>query len=256
MLCDAHCHLESQEQPYPEGLLITAGYSVESSLRNFKIACGNMGVFCCVGISPQEAQKLGSIGAVEAASKEIWELLEKKDPKIVAVGEVGLDFHWGRGEGQKGLQRECFSKMLGLAKKFGLPAVIHCREAEGDALYELEKAGVRFMMHCFSGKAEDAKKVEELGGIISIPPQKSKERKKAIKLVGADRLVAESDSPAIGKSPAAALEAAGMIAEYRGMELQEAERLVLENTKRFFGIGGGMTSYLREVRSPGGGFDA
>lgn len=249
MLCDSHCHLESQQAPYPKDmLLITCGYSVESSLRNLEIAKGNQNVYCCVGIAPQEAQKFGSWAELEKAVAEIGGMLEAGRgkfrsgeagagySKIVAVGEIGLDFHWAKSGQERGMQEKCFVRMLLIAEKYGMPVVIHCRKAEEEVLGMLSQSKVRFLMHCFSGNALQAGRAVELGGMISIPPLRSKGRKRVIKFVPMERIVAESDSPAIGKSPQAVRDAVAMVAEYRGIGIEEAEGGMLSNACKFFGI--------------------
>ncbi len=237
MLCDSHCHLESQQAPYPKDmLLITCGYSVESSLRNLEIAKGNPNVYCCVGISPQEAQKFGSAEGIRQAAQEIEGMLEKRGPKVVAVGEIGLDFHWAKSGQEREMQKECFGRMLLIAGKYGMPVVIHCRKAEEEVLGMLSQSKVRFLMHCFSGNALQAGRAVELGGMISIPPLRSKGRKRVIKFVPMERIVAESDSPAIGKSPQAVRDAVAMVAEYKGIGKEEAEGGMLSNACKFFGI--------------------
>ena len=240
MLFDSHCHLDSQSPPFPKGMImVTAGYSVGSSKKNLEIARSNQGVYCCVGIAPQEAQKFATEAELEAAIGKIEGIIEIKDPKIVAIGEIGLDFHWAKDELQKEMQRKCFGAMLAIANERNLPVVVHCREAMSETLRMLEISGVRFMMHCFSGSEEEAKRALDMGGMISIPPLRSKGRKKVIKLVALERLVAETDSPAIGKTPGAVRESVAMIAEHRGITPDLAENAVYYNACRFFGIGGG-----------------
>ena len=118
-----------------------------------------------------------------------------------AIGEIGLDWHWGKSDAQRNRRIWAFEYQLELAGRLALPVVMHCRDAMPEVLSRIESYNVRnFMMHCFSGSKEDALKSVELGGIISVPPLRNKERKRSIQAVGIDRVVVETDSPYIGKT--------------------------------------------------------
>jgi TatD DNase family protein len=234
---DAHCHLDSSPGALrPDGLYITCGYSHEANLKNARIAKSNPNVFLCAGIAPQVAMQHKEIKIVlqeweEAIAEEI-----AGTGKLVAIGEIGLDYHWAKTNEEKYLQHECFISMLQLAERLSLPAVIHSRDAEEECVEILQNFNIPYMLHCFSGKKETAEKAANNRGIISIPPMKSKERKKIIKSLPLELLVAESDAPYIGKSPEAALESARIIAEAKGLQANEAMRALAENTASFFRI--------------------
>ncbi len=91
-------------------------------------------------------------------------------------------------------------------------------------------------MHCFAGTKEQAQKAVELGGHVSIPPMRSKERKKLIKSLAIENLLAETDAPYIGKRPEDVAASIAMIAEIRGISQQEAEKATFDNALRFFRV--------------------
>lgn len=230
---DAHCHLESFLEPLPqEALLITSGYSHESNLKNARIAEANPNVYLCAGISPQEAMKHKDV-KIRLCE---WEDAIQHLPKLVAIGEIGLDYHWAKSDEEKFLQHECFISQLALAEKLSLPVVIHSRDAEEQCVDVLSNFNLPCLLHCFSGKSPTALKAAAGRGTVSIPPVRSKERRQSIRDLPLEKLVAESDAPSIGKSPAAALESIKMIAEIKELDEDAVRRQTLLNTASFFRI--------------------
>jgi TatD DNase family protein len=166
-----------------------------------------------------------------------WEEQIASYPKLVAIGEIGLDYHWAKTEEEKFLQHECFISQLVLAERLGLPVVIHSRDAEAKVLEILSNFNLRFMLHCFSGtNAEAQSAVGTNRAVVSVPPIKSKERKQFIRDLPLEKLLAESDAPYIGKAPSDTLEAIKTIAEIRGMDAEAVKKQLLLNTVSFFGI--------------------
>ena len=231
---DAHCHLESVSGGFlPTMLHITCGYSHQANARNGRIAEENANVYLCAGIAPQEAMKHPDI-KIKLIE---WEDAIATLPKLVAIGEIGLDYHWAKSEEEKFLQQECFISQLVLAEKLGLPVVVHTRDAEAQVLDILGNFNLRYMLHCFSGTSEQAKMAVAGGrAIVSVPPMRSKERKQFIRDLPLEKLVAESDAPYIGKAPSDTLEAIKTIAEIRGMDTEAAKKQTLLNTVSFFGL--------------------
>jgi len=234
---DAHCHLDSCAGVLlPHALMITCGTSHETNLRNLRIAQQNDNVYLCAGISPQEAMKHPDIQIVLQAWEEAITAAIADSGKLVAIGEIGLDYHWAKSEEEKHLQQECFVSMLQLAEKLSLPVVIHSRDAEERVLDIMRNFNLEYMMHCFSGKAETAMAAVAHKGIISIPPVRNKEREQFIRDIPLEKLVAESDAPGIGKTPEAALESIKMIAEIKGLDEAAVRKATLLNTISFFKI--------------------
>ena len=235
MLVDAHCHLGSfprkQLESLPKYIIpVTSGYSHHSNVKNAGIA-REFGVPFCLGIAPQTAVKEGLGGLKE------WEgFIRSQKPN--AIGEIGLDFHWGKTEEHFRTQRELFGRMLELAKGMGLPVVLHTRRAESAVLDFLEEWGWEgfFMMHFFSGKMEEGVRAVEMGGVISIPPLHSKERRKTIEEVPLGKLVAETDAPYVVRGVEGVKESIAYIAEVKGIGEEEAGGRTAENAIRFFNI--------------------
>ena len=233
---DSHCHLESCTGGFlPTILHVTCGYSQQSNERNARIAGENENVHLCAGIAPQEAMKHPDvkIKLVE------WEAQISDFEKLVAVGEIGLDYHWAKTQEERFLQHECFISQLVLAERLGLPVVVHSRDAEAQVLEIMGNFNLKYMLHCFSGSGEQAQAAVASGrAIVSVPPMRSKDRRQFIRELPLEKLVAESDAPYIGKSPSDALEAIKTIAEIKGLDVDAAKRQTLLNTAAFFGIKG------------------
>ncbi len=231
---DAHCHLDSVAGGFlPSILHITCGYSHASNTRNGRIVEENANAYLCAGIAPQEAMKYPDIKIrlIE------WEDAIAALPKLVAIGEIGLDYHWAKTPEERFLQHECFISQLVLAERLGLPVVVHSRDAEAHVLEILGNFNLMYMLHCFSGSCEQAK-IAVGGGraVVSIPPMRSKERKRFIRDLPLDKLLAESDAPYIGKSPSDTLEAIKTIAEIKEQDAEAVKKQLLQNTIAFFGI--------------------
>ena len=219
---DAHCHLdECSGVLLPHVLMITSGTSHETNLKNMRIAASNDNVYLCAGIAPQEAMKHPDI----KIKLMEWEETIAALPKLVAIGEIGLDYHWAKTDEERFLQHECFISQLVLAEKLGLPVVVHSRDAEAQVLDIMGNFNLKCMLHCFSGSAEQAQAAVAGGhAVVSVPPLRSKERKKFIRDLPLGKLLAESDAPYIGKSPSDTLEAIKTIAEIKEQDA-EAGRL-------------------------------
>lgn len=170
-------------------------------------------------------------------------------PKVVALGEMGLDYHWDKSP--QDVQKEVFRRQIGLAKKLKLPIIIHNRDATEDVVQILreEKAEeVGGIMHCFSGSAETAKECVEmnfhisLGGPVTF--KNAKKPKKVAMEVPLDRLLIETDCPYLaphpyrGKrnEPAYVKLVAEQIAELKEISYEEVAKKTTENAMKLFGI--------------------
>lgn len=232
-LVDSHCHLDSfskrQLACLPEGILpVTSGYSHKSNRKNAEIA-RLLKIPFCLGIAPQTAVFEG-IGKLPE-----WEgFIRSQAPN--AIGEIGLDYHWGKEEKHFSDERALFGRMLDLAEGMGLPIVLHTRKAEGKCLDALQEYGWKkpFMMHFFSGDAETAKRAVEMGGIISVPPLHSKDRRKTIEAIPLEKLVAETDAPYITRGIEGVKDAVQYIAEVKGIPFGEAADATARNSATFF----------------------
>ncbi|MEW6570612.1 MAG: YchF/TatD family DNA exonuclease [Nitrospirota bacterium] len=169
-------------------------------------------------------------------------------PKVVAIGETGLDYHYNNSPGE--IQRDVFRRHLALAGETGLPVIVHSREAKKDTLNILEESGIRSgVFHCFSGDIEMAHKAIAMGFHISIAGpitfKNVRRLREIVKAVPDDRLLIETDAPYLtpepfrGKrnEPSFLFYTARTVAEIRGISLEDLARITVLNTKRLFGIG-------------------
>ncbi len=210
-------------------------------IRN--IADSHEYIFRSVGIHPQEAQKHCSHYTHDEIAKIIKE--HSALPKTVAIGEIGLDYHFERESEPQ--QNELFHLQMDLAKECGLPVVIHSRDAANDTVDVLsEHAGARGVIHCFSGEMDFAKKSLDLGFYISVSGvvtfKNANELRESIKFVPLDRLFIETDSPFLAPAPfrgkinepAFVTYVAKMVAKVKGVDVETIAETTSNNFFRLF----------------------
>jgi TatD DNase family protein len=201
---DTHAHLDALEDAYGAverareagvARIVTIGTGIESCRAALEIAEANEGVYAALGIDPHQA------GTDEAARvSELRELFG--DAKAVAVGETGLDYHYGAD--RRSEQRQLFEAQLELARELQLPVVIHTREANGDTEAILRRHEGIVVMHCFSepgllGVGLERSWYFSFAGNVTYP--KAQELRDAAAHIPADRLLAETDSPYLAPQP-------------------------------------------------------
>ncbi|UZD43044.1 TatD family hydrolase [Selenomonas sputigena] len=254
-LIDSHAHLDGEkfaddraavvERALAAGVvkIITMGDSLESSARSVALAERFESVYAAVGIHPEEAQPMTAATDDQLAA---WAAQEK----VVAIGEIGLDYYWEKDEEKRALQRAIFVRQLDLARQLRLPVCIHDREAHGDMLKILktEGRGLRGVLHCYSGSWEMAAELLKGDWYFGIDgPLTYKNAAKLPEIVQrlpAERILVETDSPYLspmpfrGKrnEPAHVLYVAKKAAELRGESLEAFARATRENTRDLYGI--------------------
>lgn len=195
-----------------------------------------------LGIHPCDGLRFGE-DALEALEKAL------REEPIVALGEIGLDYHWP--DCPREVQLALFARELELARSLHKPVVIHCREAEADCLTVLEShgfAGYPLLWHCFGGDQSLARRLLHNGWMISVPgpvtyPANSAMRS-AIATIPDDRLLIETDCPYLaphpwrGKrnEPAFTVFTAHAIAEIRQQQVEQLWKMTGDNCRRFFGL--------------------
>jgi TatD DNase family protein len=239
---DSHTHLYDMKKGYalpPDIFPVVVGYSHGSNRKAVEAARAG-GYPFVLGIAPQTSIKEGT------ARLEEWvDFIRASRPN--AIGEVGLDYKWAENQGHVEGEKTVFARMVALAKEMNLPLVIHSRDKPGmnsdngvpeDAVGDIlgMVAGMPFLMHFYSGTAEQAERIVGMGGMISVSHMRSKERRKVINTVPLDRLLIESDSPFVGRTPETVREAAAYIAEVKGLDVGAAEEATARNAMRFFGF--------------------
>ncbi|HEX8096815.1 MAG TPA: TatD family hydrolase [Pyrinomonadaceae bacterium] len=203
------------------------------------------GVYAAVGVHPHDA-KLFDGAAAERLTK-----LVRQSGRVIAWGEIGLDYHYDNSPRE--VQRGVFARQLRLARGANLPVIIHSREADDDTVSilrdELAGAEKRGVMHCFGGSMEMAEAVLELGFMISFAGNVTFKKAGALRevalMVPPDRLLIETDCPYLTpepfrgrrNEPARVVETARCLAGLRQNTAEEIGRVTTENFGRFFGLG-------------------
>ncbi len=250
MLIDSHAHLLSLENPDDAvlraeaegvGKIISIGTGVESSLDTIEFSKKYSGVYASVGIHPHSASDFSA-----EATVEMERMLA--DPKVVALGETGLDYHYMNSPKED--QIKSFEAHVELAKKYSLPFVVHVRDAHRELIDMLcgmelgEKPGV---IHCFSGDYQTAKEYLCLDFFISfsgmVTFNRSAELRDVALKIPAEKILFETDSPYLspvphrGKpnEPRNVVYVAKQISELRGLSLEEFSGIVSENATELFG---------------------
>lgn len=254
MIIDTHVHLNSEDfSPDLEDVLkraeennvggmIVPGWDIDSSQRASELSDLHSGIFFASGVHPEE------VGGLKADSLGIIENISSHK-KCVAIGEIGLDYHWD--DSRKELQKELFNRQLRLALKLGKPAIVHSRDSISDCLEILESfrgTGLVVQMHCFSGTVQQAKELIELGHYISftgtITFKKSHEERELASKLPPERLLLETDSPYMSpvplrgrrNEPSRIVHILNVLAECLGISVSEAERITSKNAMRLFKI--------------------
>ena len=253
MLYDTHAHFDSEEfaedrdelleKVHSEGvdLINNIGADMESSRDSIKLAEKYDFVYATVGVHPSEVG-----GMTEEDIDELREMT--KNENVVAIGEIGLDYHYMDGTSEED-QRYWFRRQLELAKELDMPVVIHDRESKGQCIEILKEMDIHNgVMHCFSGSAETAKILLDMGFFISftgvVTFKNAKKAVEAVKAIPMDRLFIVTDAPYMAPEPVRGtrnhsgnvIRVAEKFAEIKGMDVEEVKRITTENAKRFFGV--------------------
>ncbi|HPE38102.1 MAG TPA: TatD family hydrolase [Bacillota bacterium] len=264
ILFDTHAHL-IEEEPYEKDLADVFARAVDAGVHHIMIASSTIDdsklaidavqkyasdklrLCCMVGVHPSDAD---SFGEVELQKLRSW--LEKKEQyHIRAVGEIGLDYYYGKEN--KDAQRECFIEQLKLAVEWNMPCVIHERDAMEDMLSILEAFAVQGsfreqpgVIHCYSGSVESSEKLLAMGFYLGFDgPLTFKNARKAPDVVRAcplDRLLIETDSPYLTPTPFRGRRnesqyvtyVAEAMAKLRNLTTEEIAQITTENACRLF----------------------
>ncbi len=253
-LVDSHAHLDfndfdaDREEVLQRAenrglkLIINIGCDLQSSRKSIQLAEKYPIIYTAVGIHPHEAAKVPA--DYLASLREIC-----AHPKVVAIGEIGLDFFRNRSPRER--QREVFCGQLQLARELNLPVVLHDRDAHEEMMSILETEGLPAaggVMHCFSGDLPLAKQSMALGLYISIAGPVTYPKNRVLGQVAAtvpdDRLLIETDAPFLPPTPMRGKRnepgnvafTAEKVASLRGTTGEKIGRICLENTRRLFSL--------------------
>ncbi len=252
MLIDTHCHLDFPEfdkdreeviknaQAQGVDYIVNIGSSLDGSIRSLGLASQYKQVYATVGIHPHEADNSGA-----KIQNQIKDLANR--PKVVAIGEIGLDYY--RDLSHRENQRALFVSLVRLAKDLNLPVVIHCRQAQEDTLKILKDAlPLKAVVHCFSGDRDFLDECLGLGFLVSftcnITYRKAEDLRELVKLVPLERLMLETDAPFLPPEPMRGKRnepvnvkcLAEEISRLKEISFEEIARITTENAFKFFNI--------------------
>lgn len=255
MFIDTHCHLEDEnfsvdradviERAKLAGIerIINFGSTMQSSIAVAELAKNFSELYAGVGIHPEEIDEFD-----EKTCARLAEIAA--DKKVIAIGEIGLDYHWEKDSERRLIQQKIFIEQLDLARQLNLPVCVHDRDAHGDTLKILQTEGknLRGVLHCYSGSLETAREVWKLGWFIGVDGpltfKNSAKLPEVIKEAPRDMILIETDAPYLapvpyrGKrnEPAYVVEVAKKLAELRGETLDEVAAYTTANAKNLYGI--------------------
>lgn len=251
-IIDTHCHLNDEtyqenvaevvQQCQESGVekMICIGYDLPSSLKAVEIAHTYPCVYAAVGVHPDSA---------EDYNEEVAQALEKlaNDEKVVAIGEIGLDYYWDKAP--RDMQKEVFKAQIELARRYNLPIIIHSRDALMDThAITAEYAPVKGVMHCYSGSVEMANEFIKQGFHISLAGpvtfKNARVPKEVAVALPSDKLLVETDCPYLTPHPYRGKVnypyyvklVAEEIARLRGIEYQELEEITSKNACDLFSL--------------------
>jgi TatD DNase family protein len=252
-LIDTHCHLSHFKKADLKSVIERA--QTAGVQKIVTVACAIEEIGDCLAITDEHENILATAGIhptnltedIETNLERVFEYA-KNEKKIVAIGEIGLDYYHGRAE--HSLQAAYFIGQLNIADQLGKPAIIHCRGGKNPGENEqafmdmirilAEKEFRNGVVHCFSGNKVEAEKLLDLGLMISftdiISYEQNEELREVIKNTPLDRIMLETDSPYISKEPADVARIARKIAEIKDVAAEEVTRITTENAERFFGV--------------------
>jgi TatD DNase family protein len=253
MLVDSHCHLDFPDFASELDAVLTraraAGLmrlvSISTRVRRFAgllaIAERFPEVYCSVGTHPHYAHEELDITADDLVARA-------RHAKVVAIGEAGLDYHYDRSP--RDAQERGFRTHIAAARATALPLVIHTREADADTARILEEetgqGAFPFVLHCFTGGGDLARRAVALGGYVSFSGILTFKNSVALRAIAtelpADRILVETDAPYLAPNPfrgernepAYVVETAKMLAETRGVSVEEIARQTSDNFFRLF----------------------
>ncbi|MDT8317253.1 MAG: YchF/TatD family DNA exonuclease [bacterium] len=252
---DSHAHLDFPE--YADELdavierarqagvsrILTVGTTLEGSISSLEIAKKHPFIYSTAGVHPHEAASVN-----EATLSGIRKLANHE--KVVAIGEVGLDYHYEHSP--RDIQKKVFCDFIAMAKDCKLPLIIHTREAEADTMNIItsQRAGdAGGVIHCFSGSLDMARRCTDIGFYISIPGivtfNKATNVHDVVKNIPIDRMLIETDSPFLapipyrGKrnEPSYVVRVAEKVAELKGLSVEDVARVTTLNAEKLFNIG-------------------
>lgn len=255
MLFDTHAHYDDKRfdpdrdellaslPSHDIGLILNPGCDVETSRKAVSYAQKYAFVYAAVGIHPENINESWN------NDLSVIQELAQTEPKVRAVGEIGLDYYWEKDEHARARQQVVFARQMDLARELDMPVIVHDRDAHGDCMEITRRyPEVRGVYHCYAGSVEMARELLRLGYYLSftgvITFKNARRAIEVIREVPIDRLMIETDAPYMAPEPFRGRRNSSLyvyrmaetIAEIKGMSVEEVERITTENGKRLFAI--------------------
>ncbi len=250
-IIDTHSHYDDEKfdpdreavlnnlQSQGISLIVSCGCDIDSTQFNFDLAQKYDYVYFSAGFQPEN---------LEGASLDDLRIIKKfaQNEKCVAIGEIGLDYHWMTSP--KEVQKDFFRSQIALANEMNLPIIVHDREAHGDTLDILREMKPKGVLHCFSGSKEMAKEIIKLGmyiglnGVVTF--KNARKSLEVVKEIPIERLVLETDCPYLAPVPVRGTRntsanipyTAEKIASVLGMDTQKLIDITTENAKALYNL--------------------
>ncbi len=253
MIFDSHAHYDDKQFDRDREELLSKTLPEKGVCGVINMGADFQGCYDTVALTEQYGYIYGAVGIHPECAADLpsdWlETVEKllQEEKIVAVGEIGLDYHW-LDECPKDRQQEVFAAQLELANRLSLPVAVHDREAHGDVLEFLKKYRPQGVVHCFSGSWETAQEILKLGMYLglggAVTFKNARHALDVAKNMPLDRLLLETDAPYMAPEPCRGkrndssliLHVARRIAELHGETAETILRAGAENARRLFRI--------------------
>ena len=254
MLFDSHAHMDDRRfdddrqellDAFPQQgvrYLMNAGCDLDSSKSGCRLAAERDYIYCAVGSHPDDADR------VDEERIEIYRRLALDNPKVKAIGEIGLDYHYE--DIPRDIQKTAFRMQMQLARELKLPVIVHEREAHEDGLAIVDEyPDVKGVFHCFSGSPEFARELVRRGWYIGFTGVLTfKNARKAVETaqsIPLERILIETDCPYMAPEPFRGRRndprlvrfVAKKLAQLRDIPEEDAARITMENACRLFGIG-------------------
>lgn len=250
MYIDTHCHISKEEYSNIDELItecklknvnkiIISGCELNNIEESIEISNKYENIYLSLGYHPSEASKITNIDIENLKNKII------QNKKVVAIGEIGLDYYWSKDNKEE--QKKLFNCMLNLAEELNLPVVIHSRDAFQDTYDILKKRNLKGVIHCFSGNLENAKMYISIGyklGIGGVLTFKNSKLKDVIKFIDLNHIITETDSPYLAPEPYRGKQNSPInisiivqeIAKQKNVDIKEVETKIENNVKELFQI--------------------
>lgn len=222
--------------------IINVGASIESTKTTIALAKKYENMYAAAGVHPSDIAGLNE-------ETLAWLKEQTKDPKVIAVGEIGLDYYWDKEEEVQKAQRYWFAQQMGLARESQLPVIIHSRDAAEDTMRvmkEVHAEEIPGVIHCYSYSSEMAKEFIKMGYYIGVGGvvtfKNAKKLKETVMQIPLERILLETDSPYMAPEPHRGsrndsgnlVYVAEKIAELKGITAKEVENATLANARKLF----------------------